>query len=700
MDVQILLLVLISVHILSSWSFVLQPQRISRRCASTTFHYKFEEDSQREQEERETNIVEGDQKENKKKKGRVRKELIECNDSLKLRELLCSNPNAKKEGGVKELSQFSVKEDVVDLESALKDHAVIDLIANRYRESSKPYNRTDGAHLALSIEGGGMRGSVSAGMTGAIAVLGLLDCFDSVYGSSAGSVVGSYAISRQMCVDVYTKLLPNNRQFVRKNKIIRGAAKSWMGMRKYKSSTPPPPPSTPSSSPMVQFISVNDTASTNADPTPPEPDPSPSSSDSDNPISIEIEAAPGMNISYVLEGIMSKSGLRPFDFPTFIHNLPYQSLNVISSTSDFSTAVFSDANGDFFSKYSEDSGIINPTVSVNNDWRGMGSGFFTCLAASMVVPGVGGSPLHLKRPSEEEDKLYFDAFVFEPIPYRSAVYSKTHDPATHVLALRTRPNCAPLVTVPGIYEKYIGPYFFNENGMEDVADWYKKGGQQYIYIEDILTTTSGLKSPDKKIPIPPPEVVYKRDGFEGTKIENWREAHLASIMLPSSIPETSALEQRPEAVIESVRDGFVTAYDALVGVTGVSIHKDWTSRRLAEIIFPIEEGGKEGNEKLKKAQATKIRVEGNKITTKDLYQNPFLVKQHSKRGRLKSLLSRRYRQKELLLSKRNSSKAFDPVLEEVLGMLPGVTDGLFSHLTLEIRSRLNATVDENDERRR
>jgi len=86
--------------------------------------------------------------------------------------------------------------------------------------------------------------------------------------------------------------------------------------------------------------------------------------------------------------------------------------------------------------------------------------------------------------------------------------------------------------------------------MEEVAEWYEKGGQQYIYIEDMLTTGKGLTSPNDKIPIPPPEVVYGRDGVEGTKIEEWREAHLASIMVDSKYPEMSALEQRLDVVIE------------------------------------------------------------------------------------------------------------------------------------------------------
>lgn len=93
-------------------------------------------------------------------------------------------------------------------------------------------------------------------------------------------------------------------------------------------------------------------------------------------------------------------------------------------------------------------------------------------------------------------------------------------------------------------------------------------------------------------------------------------------------------------------------------------------------------------------QTTTVQVEGNRITTKDLHRNPFLAKQRSKRGRLKSLLSRRYRQKELLLEKRRSSRVPDPKLEEVLAMLPGVSGGAFSHLTVEIRNRLNKQEEE------
>lgn len=42
-----------------------------------------------------------------------------------------------------------------------------------------------------------MRGCVSAGMIAAVCTLGLMDTFDAVYGSSAGSLIGAYAIAGQ-----------------------------------------------------------------------------------------------------------------------------------------------------------------------------------------------------------------------------------------------------------------------------------------------------------------------------------------------------------------------------------------------------------------------------------------------------------------------------------------------------------------------
>jgi predicted patatin/cPLA2 family phospholipase len=68
---------------------------------------------------------------------------------------------------------------------------VIDLLwARRTRGSRAPHG--DGASIALVVEGGAMRGVISAGMVWALEDLGLVDAFDAVYGSSAGAINAAY----------------------------------------------------------------------------------------------------------------------------------------------------------------------------------------------------------------------------------------------------------------------------------------------------------------------------------------------------------------------------------------------------------------------------------------------------------------------------------------------------------------------------
>jgi len=70
-------------------------------------------------------------------------------------------------------------------------------IHGRIASKSQPGARADGMKIGLSLEGGGMRGCVGAGMLAAINHLGLRDAFDVVYGSSAGSLMGAFFLSGQ-----------------------------------------------------------------------------------------------------------------------------------------------------------------------------------------------------------------------------------------------------------------------------------------------------------------------------------------------------------------------------------------------------------------------------------------------------------------------------------------------------------------------
>jgi predicted patatin/cPLA2 family phospholipase len=79
----------------------------------------------------------------------------------------------------------------------LSGHPVVQTILRRRDEGSRIGARTDGRRVALVIEGGGLRGVVSAGMTAAIEQLGLGDAFDEVHGSSAGAFNAAFLLAGQ-----------------------------------------------------------------------------------------------------------------------------------------------------------------------------------------------------------------------------------------------------------------------------------------------------------------------------------------------------------------------------------------------------------------------------------------------------------------------------------------------------------------------
>jgi predicted patatin/cPLA2 family phospholipase len=69
---------------------------------------------------------------------------------------------------------------------------VLRLLAERTRAGSRG---KDGARVALAIEGGAMRGTISGGMALALHELGLTGAFDAVYGASAGAISGAWLLS-------------------------------------------------------------------------------------------------------------------------------------------------------------------------------------------------------------------------------------------------------------------------------------------------------------------------------------------------------------------------------------------------------------------------------------------------------------------------------------------------------------------------
>jgi predicted patatin/cPLA2 family phospholipase len=74
----------------------------------------------------------------------------------------------------------------VEREFIVGNSCVRDIVLRRRDSGSKPGWRNDHMHMALVIEGGGMRGAYTAGMIDALARCGMNSCFDAIYGTSAG----------------------------------------------------------------------------------------------------------------------------------------------------------------------------------------------------------------------------------------------------------------------------------------------------------------------------------------------------------------------------------------------------------------------------------------------------------------------------------------------------------------------------------
>ncbi len=249
-------------------------------------------------------------------------------------------------------------------------------------------------------------------------------------------------------------------------------------------------------------------------------------------------------------------------------------------------------------------------------------GIFPCLEASMLVPGAAGPPIQLIRSKNRQfveqrsrfrflsrreynrrnvinSHVCFDAFCYEPIPYRSAVERAN---ATHVLALRSRPDGCVVETKQHMYERVVAPLYFRKHGMSQVAKLFSSGGSQYRYIEDVLTLNAGLShgiaiglnrstmvSDDfsRGVKIPPTKLLCGTDTTDSINVADWRRAHLLPINLPFGSPELPTLCQDKDEVIRAVRDGYAAAFDILAPIAGLPFDsKTLTGEKVAKILFP------------------------------------------------------------------------------------------------------------------
>ena len=240
------------------------------------------------------------------------------------------------------------------------EHPVVEAVLSRWKANSKPGMRRKGdtKKIALAIEGGGMRGCVSAGATAALNILGIHDAIDVVYGSSAGAMIGAYFISRQFSgVQIYHDILPSaGKRFIDKGKLLFAAGlPSWLNvfLRRKRGTIDE----------IMSFIPDPDSIGTEQ-----------SRERTDKSLTNVI------NLDFLLVQVMGI--LQPLDWNMFTKNELTQPLKIVASSLK----------------------TLKPIV-MSREKSNFGDlpSLLECIRASMAVPGITGSLMALSKSSNSEE---------------------------------------------------------------------------------------------------------------------------------------------------------------------------------------------------------------------------------------------------------------------------------------------------------
>jgi predicted acylesterase/phospholipase RssA len=99
---------------------------------------------------------------------------------------------------------------------------VLRVVLERARCGSRPREREDDHVVCLAVEGGGMRGAVSAGMCLVLEAAGVVAAFDRIYGVSAGALNGCATAAGQAALGATYHQDAVNRRVIDRTRPLRG----------------------------------------------------------------------------------------------------------------------------------------------------------------------------------------------------------------------------------------------------------------------------------------------------------------------------------------------------------------------------------------------------------------------------------------------------------------------------------------------
>ncbi|EED94788.1 predicted protein [Thalassiosira pseudonana CCMP1335] len=369
------------------------------------------------------------------------------------------------------------------IKSATKNNDVTTQINDNSRNIHRTMPPEDGFRVALAVEGGGMRGCVTAGMVTAIHHLGLEDTIDVVYGSSAGTVIGAYFITRQLPwygPEVYYDALTTaGDTFINTKRFLRAVGLGFLDPR------------------LVKDV-----------------------------IFRRNHGKPVLDLSFLLKTTMQEK--KPLDWKTFEEMQKVQPLRIMASGLKSQKAIVMDMERGSFRNIKEMANCMQASCLLPGV-AGAVMNLKSFVAENSTAVEYQMSPRN--RVEGENNEPLADALMFEPLPFRSAV----GEGATHVICLRSRPDGVDVTGKTSIFEKLIVRRFFlRKNRLRSAFQYMRKHLHKRRYAEDVIVLNEAGNDFDRSyadtdkphlmpIAVPPgsPEVTRLETGreaiFEGVR---------------------------------------------------------------------------------------------------------------------------------------------------------------------------------------
>jgi predicted acylesterase/phospholipase RssA len=332
-------------------------------------------------------------------------------------------------------------------------HPVLQLLHERRRKNYTPQgsssdddDNSSKMKVALVVEGGGMRGCVTAGMVTAIHYLGLEDTFDVIYGSSAGTVIGSYFNTRQLPFFgpeiYYDSLTTAGKDFIDSKRLLRSIGIGLVDPRLLK-----------------------------------------------DVLTRRNNGKPVLNLDFLLRTTLQKR--KPLDWEKFVEMQKKQPIKVVASGLKSEKSFILDMENGAFGNLEELSrcmhasclipGIAGPVMNINVDSLSSSSGEKKFALKNNLKHNKNMEPMA-------------DALIYNPLPYSSAISEN----ATHVLMLRSIPDGTDVTGKSSIFTRFITKRFFlRKNKLPSAFQHMRKFFHKKVYAKQVIELNEAAKDVER-----------------------------------------------------------------------------------------------------------------------------------------------------------------------------------------------------------